>query len=371
MIRVAYIVSTLKRSGPTNQLSYIIKYLDKSKFQPIIITLSPEPEDSLLNYFDELGIECISLNLSRIKGIFKGKSELLKILKEKKIDLIHTQGIRADILSSKHLKGYKRISTLRNYPYNDYPMKFGKVKGWLMAINHIEATRKIKNSIACSESIAKIYNEKHSLDISYIQNGVDQTKFYRDDNKLELRKKLNLPLDKKIYVSVGSLIPRKDPITIIRAFNNMEDNENRKLVFLGNGFLKDNCLNEIGKNKNIKLLGNVTNVNEYLQAADYLVSSSKAEGLPNTVIEAMACGLPCILSDIQPHREILNFDCTAGRIFELGNNKDLIEKIDEIENKNYKFISDNSVKLIENNLNAKLMSEKYQKIYLTLSKSKH
>ena len=50
MKKILYIVSTLERCGPTNQLSYIIKYLDKSKFEPMVLTLSPEPkEDRMKN----------------------------------------------------------------------------------------------------------------------------------------------------------------------------------------------------------------------------------------------------------------------------------------------------------------------------------
>jgi len=44
MKKILYLVSSLKKSGPTNQLSYIIKYLDRTKFSPTILTLSSEPK---------------------------------------------------------------------------------------------------------------------------------------------------------------------------------------------------------------------------------------------------------------------------------------------------------------------------------------
>lgn len=365
MIKVAYIVSTLKRCGPVNQLSYIVKYLDKSKFKPIVITLSPETSDSLIDKFNQLGVEHLSLNLSRTKGVFKVKEELLKVLNDKKIDLVHTQGIRADVLSAKYLKNYKRVCTLRNYPYYDYTMTYGKIKGYIMAYYHLRYLKQIDNANACSKSVSNMLKEKRNYDIKYVQNGVDTERYSVVDDKIkkELRLKLKLPLDKTIFISVGNLSDRKDPITIIKAFQNLNNNF---LIFLGDGELRESCLQAVGDNENIRLVGSVSNVNEYLQASDYLISASKAEGLPNTVIEAMACGLPCILSDIPPHNEILDLNNTTGRIFNLGSSKDLIDKIVEIEKQDYKEISNCCVKLIENNLSAKIMSEKYQELYLKM-----
>lgn len=44
---------------------------------------------------------------------------------------------------------------------------------------------------------------------------------------------------------------------------------------------------------------------EYLQCADYTISASLSEGLPNSTLESLACGVPMILSDIDPHKEIM------------------------------------------------------------------
>ena len=77
MKKILYIVSSLKKSGPTNQLSYIIKYLDKSKFSPTVLTLSAEPDDSMMEYFqNELDVKIDSLKLSRVQGILKGVSKI-------------------------------------------------------------------------------------------------------------------------------------------------------------------------------------------------------------------------------------------------------------------------------------------------------
>lgn len=363
MIRIAYIVSTLRRCGPVNQLKNIIKNLDRSKFYPIVITLSPEPDESLKEEFIELDVEWIRLNLSRIKGIFNNGKIIKKILEEKEIDIVHTQGIRADVLSAKYLKSYFQVSTLRNYPYHDYVMKFGKIKGYLMSVNHIRATKKIPNSIGCSKSTVELYNKNHNLNIDYIQNGVDIIKFKRCFSKNEIKIRYGLPLDKKIYITVGSLIERKDPLTIIEAFNMLNVNEEKILVILGDGTLRKECEKLINNNDKIILIGEVKDVNNYLQAADYFISASKSEGLPNTVLEAMACGLPVILSDIPSHNEILDFDRKSGVIFSIGNPKELYLAMLNIEKMDYDILSKRAEELINENLSDLVMSKKYQKFY--------
>ena len=56
--------------------------------------------------------------------------------------------------------------------------------------------------------------------------------------------------------------------------------------------------------KNIFFLGNINNIQKVYQVADYFVSASYSEGLPNSVLEAMSSGITCILSDIPMHREL-------------------------------------------------------------------
>ena len=363
MIKVLYVVSTLKRCGPTNQLSYIIKYLDKTKFSPVVLTLSPEPNtDSMKSYFeDELGVEVCTLGLSRIKGLFFAKSALKKVVKLHGIDLIHSQGIRADALASK--VKIKKVATLRNYPYFDYPMTYGKVRGLLMAQMHLSYLKKINTPVVVSKSVSNMLLNMKNYQIDYVQNGVDLERFPNSD-KVGLREKLNIAINAQVFISVGNLSSRKDPLAVIKAFQRANI-DNSILIFLGDGDLVDDCKNII-KDQQIILVGKVSNVTDYLMASDYFVSASLAEGLPNTVLEAMAARLPCILSDIPPHLEIVELGAIPPLIFKTQDIDDLSEKMNTIIKHDYELMSVSSRQIIEEYLNAKSMSQSYQTRYIAL-----
>ena len=112
-----------------------------------------------------------------------------------------------------------------------------------------------------------------------------------------------------MWVSVGHLSERKDPLTVIRAFRAVSS-PGRKLVFLGGGALTEACRAAANGDERVVFAGRVENVGDYLRASDGFVSASHAEGFPNAVLEALACGVPCALSDIAPHTEIAE---QAGR----------------------------------------------------------
>ena len=359
MKKILYIISTLRRSGPTNQLYNIIKYLDKNEFDPYLVTLSPESDNSRWADYDALGVHLYSLGLSRLRGFLCTRKEIKSFLSEIKPDVIHTQGIRADIINTKLVKPAVSICTARNYPYYDYPAKFGIIRGIVMANRHIAALKKIK-VIACSMAI-QAQLRRHGINSFVIQNGIDISNYCLvDHNKRnDIRKKIGIEQDSFVFLAVGSLIPRKDVQTIINAFNNIKHEKKAQLIILGDGYqLK--YLQNLVKNNLILFHGNVNNVVEYLQAADVFVSSSFSEGLPNTVLEAMACGLPCLLSDIPPHKEITGetewkFPCKD--YMKLAS---LMEKIQNIDTTQ---IGKQNRQKIENNFNAQKMSQHYQNIY--------
>ena len=134
------------------------------------------------------------------------------------------------------------------------------------------------------------------------------------------------------------------------------------VVFLGNG----PDFEKLRKNapKNAIFLGNVNNVYEYLSIADGFVSASFSEGMPNAVLEALMMGLPCILSNIEPHCEIKRAYSEACYLYEIDDDDDLLACFRKVIDTDitwdmHENISDSSQKLFYR----EAMSRKYQDIY--------
>lgn len=358
MEKILYIVSTLKRSGPINVLYNICKTLDKNRFEINLITLSPEPLDSRWLDFQKLGVCLNTLGLSRLKGLFLLKKRLKTMVAEINPDIIHTHGIRADFLNFSILGEYPSLCTAHNYPCVDYPLKFGNLRGRFMAWQHFSAFRKL-NLVACSQTIQRQLGE-HGIDASVVQNGID-TEIFKPvsaKQKSSLRKDLGLPQDAIVILSVGSLIPRKDMQTLIAAYL-LGNFENTRLVVLGDGPQRG-MLQQRAESA-VLMPGNVDNVADYLGAADLFVSASLAEGLPNTVLEAMACGLPCVLSDIPSHREL--FEGGGGLFFSCGDVNALIDCLAQVKADQMADLGRRSRQIVEERFSAFTMSWGYQSIY--------
>lgn len=364
MTKICYVVSRLVDGGPSNQLFYILTNLS-DEFNPSVITLSPEYNTTARPKFEEAGIPVQSLELGRMEGVLRGGSALERAVEEKDADIVHSQGIRPDILSALCLGGYPRSCTIHNYAYDDYPMKHGPLLGYPMAWLHLRVISRIEHPIACSKSISAEL-APHNIDVRVIQNGVD-TEWYRPvstSKRQRLRAELDLPEEGHVTIAVGSLIPRKDPETVIKGFLKGGVKKENILLILGDGPLHDKC-EGLAENSDaeIRLLGHVESVRPYLQAADLFLSASRAEGLPYTVMEALSTGLPVILSDIPPHREFFPGDIPPGQFVPVGSPQALGEAIEEIRREDADSLSRRARDLAVQYFDAERMSGKYQRLY--------
>jgi len=136
-----------------------------------------------------------------------------------------------------------------------------------------------------------------------VQNAVDLERINR------LTENKHVSQNDNFTITTVGLIEIKNPLTVLDAFY-QSDSHASKLVFLGEGTMRPTLTKKIaslGLQEQVELTGMVPrdNVFQYFALADLFVSTSRGEGLPVAVMEAMACRRPVILSDIAPHREIV------------------------------------------------------------------
>jgi glycosyltransferase involved in cell wall biosynthesis len=160
-----------------------------------------------------------------------------------------------------------------------------------------ETVRAFDGILSVSEENAQAVIDRYGADrarIEIIPNAVDTERF-RPRDRAEMRSKLGLPRDAFIVSFTGHFIDRKGPLRVLEAIRRVPGAQG---VFLGEGPQEP-------RGSRVLHAGRVghTEVPEWLGASDVFVLPTLAEGSPNAVIEAMACGLPIVSSDIESLRE--------------------------------------------------------------------
>lgn len=127
----------------------------------------------------------------------------------------------------------------------------------------------------------------------------------------EKRKAMGISEDTIVLLSVGELIERKNHETIIRATAQLQNQSGIRIKYLiaGKGALEAEyrkLIYELHLEQVVELLGFRTDVSELCAASDIFIFPSFQEGLSVALMEAMASGLPCIVSDIRGNRDLIS-----------------------------------------------------------------
>lgn len=177
-----------------------------------------------------------------------------------------------------------------------------------------------------------------------IPNSVDLTRFaYNANKRAQMREQLGIPAGDFLIGHVGRFITQKNHAFLVNVFAEYhKKNPNSRLLMLGTGELfekiQKQCV-ELGIDKNVLMIGAKTNAEDYYQAMDAFIFPSLHEGLPVSVVEAQANGLPCLISNVITH----DVNLTDLVIYLPLNDKNAwFTALDKAKSKEHKEISPNN-----------------------------
>lgn len=164
--------------------------------------------------------------------------------------------------------------------------------------------------VYCSEAVRR-RNPLAGLSSTVIPNGISQLIYAPGlDSKETIRRRLGLPPFGKLVIGIGRMCPQKDFATTLDTMALLTQREQIgpiHCLLCGEGDAKQRLMQQArqrGLDGTVHFLGARTDIPELLRASDVFLSTSRYEGMPLTVLEALSAGIACVLSDIEEHREL-------------------------------------------------------------------
>lgn len=173
------------------------------------------------------------------------------------------------------------------------------------------------------------YKKKFNLNPICIYNPLNRSEIIKN-SKIKINFKFFQNYNGLKILFIGRLVDQKDPLTFIKALNLIQDKIYFRAVIIGKGYLRNDLMKYIEENnlsKKIRIIKWKKNPYPYIKQSDLLVLTSKFEGLPNTLLEAIALK-KFIISTKCPTgpKEILD-NGKGGELISVGNYKYLSKKI--------------------------------------------
>lgn len=318
--KVLLYIDSLQLGGAERVMSNLAIFLYESGKNTILVNDAPS-DPNKREYVVNQGIKRLYLNTeeSRKNSFFEKVIKLRKVLINERPDVaisfLGPPNLRL-IIASTGLRT-KTIVSVRNDPNREYGTGFKKtITRWLFA-----------HSDGCvfqTEEASKYFGDRTRKRAQIIFNPVNRVFFTQE-----------LLEEKKNIVVIGRLQKQKNPWMAINAFARIHnDFPDYRLQFYGDGELKNELI-ALSKKHDIEskvdFLGQVDNIYSVLASASLYLLTSDYEGMPNGLMEAMAVGVPCIITNCPcggPASLIQND--AQGILIRVGNENDLVTNMIKI-----------------------------------------
>lgn len=315
-LKVLQLINDLESGGAQRMLTKLVKHTDPSRFENVVITLRQGGafESTVLS----AGVRLFSLNCGSARSTPYAITQLAKLLRRERPTIIQTWLYHADFLG---LLGAE-IARFRNIVWNVRCSDMDLTRYSLRARSVLRVLSTLSN-----RPRAVLFNSeagmRHHLRIGYrpklalvIPNGFEEPSFTNEARvRISVRRELGLPDDALVIGMVARYDPMKDQATFLEAAAQaLQTLPFLNFVMLGRGVTADNQnltshATRLGISKSIRLLGERDDAVRVISALDILaLPSAFGEGFPNVVGEAMACGVPCVVSAVGDSAAVVG-DC--------------------------------------------------------------
>jgi glycosyltransferase involved in cell wall biosynthesis len=330
-LRILQIVDGFRMGGAENKLRELIERLDHGKYEIMLVNVGPT--GPLQAAFERLGIEMFNFP-RRFAFDPLPFLKLYRLMRQRRIDIVQTTLFWADFVGAPAAKlaGVPVILSWETVSHegDPYHNNFQRRNGYRLAMKYadriIAVSREVKESLIRRRGIPE---EK----IQVIYYGVDLEQFHPNgrDSVLAKRREINVRPEEFLIGIVARLEPWKGHRYFIEAFAEVAPRfPHARVILIGDGSLRSELESMTRQKKlqeRISFLGVRNDVAQLVNCLDlFVLPSLPGEGLPNVLLEAMACGKPVIATQVGGVPELV-YNNQNGYLAPPGNAKALSETL--------------------------------------------
>jgi sugar transferase (PEP-CTERM/EpsH1 system associated) len=324
-IRIMHVVNSLGQGGLENGLVNLIGRMDPVGFEHSVYTLrslGPNLERLPLN---RVKVVCLGLTGARSQA-----RELVRAIRQYRPDIVHSRnwGAIEAVLAARWVGSCAVV-----HGEHGLETDASVAEPWRRIAFRRVAFELADRVLSVSYQLRELHAQRTGFSkdrIAVFHNGVDSLRFSPDATKrAHSRRELGLTDDDFCIGCVGNLLPVKDHLTLVQAAAGMGEAGVRwRLVIIGEGperpRLEAFLNNHPAWKDRVMLLGSRIGVPDLLRSMDVYVLPSKSEGISNSLLEAMATGLPVAATRVGGNPEVV-IDGESGLLFPAGDTRRLTD----------------------------------------------
>lgn len=293
-IRVCHCIENLAACGAQQIVRHLVTHLDRDRFQPMVYTFQEGP---LLDPIERAGI-MVRLLPRRLPKLDPGLVlRIRRALKQDAAQILHMHLFGACLHGTLAGAG----STVRKI----VTLHADREDNSLQSLGYPGVFRAADAVVAVSRHAAEALGRRYSglpSKTTVILNGIDLAPFAQVGTKQQARRALGLPEDRPLVGTVGRLVRQKGHDVLLAAFVEVRTLlPDAQLLVIGEGELLQSLrqtADHLGLNGAVRFLGSRSDVPRLLVAVDVFVLTSRFEGLPLVLLEAMAAGTPVVTTGV-------------------------------------------------------------------------
>lgn len=323
-LRIAHVLSSFGMGGQERLVLDLAAEQARRGHHVMAISLAPPPHGVLAERFIDQGIMIHSVPKGDGFDV-KVVTRLARLLRQQDVDVVHTHNPQPLLYGALAARLARRVIIHTKHGAN--PERGRRL--WLRRASGYLTHAYVAVSEA-TERVARANQECRSDRLTMIANGIDLGAFHPDDEaREEIRGELGIPRDAFVIGTVGRVSVEKNHVMLVRAAGPLL-NDRVRLVIVGDGSELERVRRETAPFAPFATLTGLRNdIPRVLCSFDVFAMSSKTEGLPLALVEAMATKLPVVSTDVGGVGEVIGHG-EAGDLVPADDEEGLRQKLEAL-----------------------------------------